>query len=118
MGSSLSRNDCETLMTRQQLNIALRAALMSRNVHQVRALLATYGLPAFANAVAHCSPRVAADALSLLPQDNRNAVLRHLPRQLCDSLLPLGIAVTTPYPTRRMRWGLLTWSDAAARIHA
>lgn len=105
-------------MTRQQLNIALRAALMSRNVHQVRALLATYGLPAFANAVAHCSPRVAADALSLLPQDKRSAVLRHLPRQLCDSLLSLGIAVTTPAPSHRMHWGLLTWSDAAARIHA
>lgn len=105
-------------MTRQPLNIALRAALMSRNVHQVRDLLATHGLPSFAKALALCSPRVAADALSLLPQDKRNAVLRHLPRHLCDSLLPLGIAVARPYPTRRIRWDLLAWGDTAAHIQA
>lgn len=105
-------------MTRQSLTLALRAALMSRNVQQVRALLATYGLPAFSSAVALCSPRVAADALSLLPQSNRNAVLRHLPRKLCDSLSPLGIAVATPYPTRRIRWQLLTSANSDAHIQA
>lgn len=98
-------------MTRQPLHIALRAALLSRNVRQIRILLATYGLPAFSGAVAACSPRIAADALSLLSSDDRNAVLRHLPRPMCDSLRPLGIALTPSPPVRHLNWGLLAWRD-------
>ncbi|MDI9856741.1 hypothetical protein [Comamonas sp. 17RB] len=75
------------------LQIDLRAALMARQATQVRALLATHGLPAFARAISRCSARVAADALSLLCPDDRQAVLRHLPHPVCDSLRPLGIAL-------------------------
>ncbi|MBN9340351.1 MAG: hypothetical protein J0H52_09760 [Comamonadaceae bacterium] len=99
-------------MTRHPLHAALRAALLSRNVHQVRALRATHGLPAFAAAVAGCPPRVAADALSLLPLDDRDAVLRHLPRPVRDSLRPLGIVPAAPQPACRLGWGLLAWRGA------
>ena len=104
-------------MTRQNLQIALRAALLSRNVPQLHALLPTYGLPAFAQAVARCSPRVAADVLSLLPVAHRSAVLRHLPRPLCNSLQALGFAPPVAAPVRGM-WGLQGWSNAALRAHA
>ncbi|MBS0505798.1 MAG: hypothetical protein JSR53_00285 [Proteobacteria bacterium] len=96
-------------MTRQQLHTALRAALLARNVTQLRALRATYGLQAFAAAVAGCSPRVAADALSLLPEPDRQAVLRQLPRPLCERLRPLGMALSAARPARRWGWGLLAW---------
>lgn len=102
-------------MTRQQLHIALRAALLARNVHQIRAQLATHGLQAFSCAVAACSPRVAADVLSLLPLADRQAVLRRLPRALCDSLRPLGMAAAAQPPVPRMAWGLLTWRGDGQR---
>ena len=99
-------------MTRQQLHAALRAALLSRNVQQVRALRATHGLAAFSAAVAGCPPRVAADALSLLPLDDRDAVLRRLPRPVRAGLRPLGIVPAAPRPARRLGWGLLAWRGA------
>jgi hypothetical protein len=89
-------------MTRQQLPIALRAALLSRDVRQIRILLATYGLPAFSGAVAGYSPRTAADTLSLLSPGDRKAVLCHLPRTLCEKLRPLGIALHPAKPVRHL----------------
>ena len=102
-------------MHRQQLHLALRAALLSRNGLQIRAQLDTWGLANFSSAVAACSPRVAADALSLLPADERNAVLRHLPRLMCEKLRPLGIALPPSQPApRHLRWDLLVWRDTGA----
>ena len=48
-------------MHRQQLHLALRAALLSRNGLQIRTQLDTWGLANFSSAVAACSPRVAAE---------------------------------------------------------
>lgn len=96
-------------MIRQPLHTALRAALLARDVRQIRDQLATHGPQAFSCAVAACSPRVAADVLSLLPLADRHAVLRRLPRALRDGLRPLGMAVAEPQPAPRMGWGLLAW---------
>ena len=52
------------------------------------------------------------DALSLLPLDGRDAVLRHLPRPVRDSLRPLGIVPAAPQPACRLGWGLLAWRGA------
>ena len=62
-------------MNYHPLTRSLRAALMDRNVCQVRALLATHGLVAFCNALSGCSPRVIADVLSLLNDSSREAWL-------------------------------------------
>ncbi|MBV8247649.1 MAG: hypothetical protein JO200_04275 [Comamonas sp.] len=105
-------------MTRQQLHIALRTALLSRDVRQIRILLATYGLPAFSGAVAGCSPRTAADALSLLSSDDRHAVLCHLPRTLCEKLRPLGIALPPAKPVRHLSWSLLAWRDTGTHARS
>lgn len=80
-------------MNYHPLTRSLRAALMDRNVCQVRALLATHGLVAFCNALSGCSPRVIADVLSLLNDSSREAVLRHLHSAQRASLKPLGIAL-------------------------
>lgn len=80
-------------MNYQPLTRSLRAALMDRNVCQVRALLAIHGLVAFCNALSGCSPRVIADVLSLLNDSSREAVLRHLHSAQRASLKPLGIAL-------------------------
>lgn len=101
-------------MTRQELHTALRAALQARNIQQLHALRDAHGLQAFAGAVAACSPRVAADALSLLPAPDRSAVLRQLPRPLRGSLRQLGMAPAGA-PARRLGWGLLAWRDAGAQ---
>lgn len=57
----------------------LRAAIAARRPAALRQLIDDHGLVAFSNALAACSPRVAADALSLLPPAQCNAVLRHMP---------------------------------------
>jgi len=64
------------------LPIRLRSALAERRPAAVRHLLDHHGLVAFAVALAAWSPRVVADVLSLLPQVDRAAVLRHLPSVL------------------------------------
>ena len=58
---------------------SLRAAIVARRSAALRQLFDDHGLLAFSNAVTACSPRTAADALSLLPPAQRNAVLRHMP---------------------------------------
>lgn len=78
-------------MTRQALHAALRAAIAARDIAALRQLFSEYGVLAFAGAVSACSPRVAADALSLLISTERTAVLRHLPPTVRDSLRPLGL---------------------------
>lgn len=104
------------------LQIDLRAALLARQVAQVRVLLATHGLPAFARAIARCSPRVAADALSLLRPDDCQAVLRHLPHPVCESLRPLGMAlVVAPRVTPLVApaaQGLMLHTEQGLRVPA
>ena len=69
-------------MTREDLKIRLRLAIAERRPAALRQLLDHHGLAAFAAALAAWSPRVVADALSLLPQAERASVLRHLPAVL------------------------------------
>lgn len=69
-------------MNQKNLPIRLRAALAERRPAAVRHLLDHHGLVPFAVALAVWSPRVVADVLSLLPEVDRAAVLRHLPSAL------------------------------------
>lgn len=69
-------------MNQKNLSTCLRSALAERRIAAVRELLDHHGLVAFASALAAWSPRVVADALSLLPPAKRSAVLRHLPSAL------------------------------------
>lgn len=69
-------------MNQNNLPTRLRSALAERRPAAVRHLLGHHGLVAFAAALAVWSPRVVADVLSLLPQADRVAVLRHLPSAL------------------------------------
>lgn len=78
-------------MNRQDLHAALRAAIATRRVAQLRQLLADHGIMAFAGAVSSCSPRVGADALSLLTTAERTAVLHHLPRVSREALRQYGL---------------------------
>ncbi|GAB2462608.1 hypothetical protein GCM10027082_12660 [Comamonas humi] len=96
-------------MTRQALQAALREALAARRISLISDLLALHGQPAFADAVARCSPRVAADLLTLLDAAERDAVLRRLPRGLRAELRALGVEVM-PRAPRAMGLGLLAWA--------
>ena len=69
-------------MNQKNLPVRLRSALAERRPTALRELLQHHGLVAFASALAAWSPRVVADALSLLPPPERSAVLRHLPSAL------------------------------------
>lgn len=73
-------------MNHSALVMRLRAAVAARLPADLQQLLADHGLVAFATAVAACSPRVAADAVSMLPSAQRAAVSRHLPSCLRTSL--------------------------------
>lgn len=105
-------------MTRQQLQLALRAALAARRVSLISELLAVHGRSAFAGALAGCSPRVAADVLMLLRAAERDALLRELPRGLRSELRALGVGVNlAPAPllpawvrrgSQSLRWSLGT----------
>lgn len=75
------------------IHLALRAAVAGRRIASLRQLLLDHGVLAFAHAIANCSPRVAADALSLLSASQRTPVLRHLPLTVRNSLRPLGFAL-------------------------
>lgn len=61
------------------LQRALRAAVAMRRTEALRHLLAAHGARAFALALAAQSPRVMADALSLLPVADRIRVRARLP---------------------------------------
>lgn len=95
-------------MTRQQLHVALREALAARRISLISDLLAVHGRSAFAAAVARCSPRVAADVLTLLGASERDAVLRQLPRSLRSELRALGVDVVSSAP-QGLGLGLLVW---------
>ncbi|SEB24815.1 hypothetical protein [Variovorax sp. YR216] len=74
-------------MNQKHLSTCLRSALAERRPAAVRELLDHHGLVPFASALAAWSPRVVADALSLLPPVRRSAVLRHLPSALREDRL-------------------------------
>lgn len=59
---------------------ALRAAVAAHRPVTLRALLASHGEKAFANALADLSGRVIADALSMLAAPDRTSIRDRLPR--------------------------------------
>lgn len=81
------------------LYITLRRLVGERDVAALRSHLLQYGAPLFARALALGSPRVVADALSLLPICDRIHVLRHLPAPLRSTLQPLCTG-GSPQPPR------------------
>lgn len=78
-------------MSYKILYITLRRLIGERAVPALRSQLLQHGPVLFARALALGSPRVVADALSLLPLSERIAVLRHLPAPLRDAMKPLCI---------------------------
>ena len=78
-------------MNQKNLPVRLRVALAERRAAVVRELLDHHGLVHYASALAVWSPRVVADALSLLTPVQRSAVLRHLPSALRED----GLCVPT-----------------------
>ena len=78
-------------MSYKILYISLRRQIGERDVAGLRSRLLQHGAVMFARALALGSPRVVADALSLLPISERISVLRHLPHPLRDAMKPLCI---------------------------
>lgn len=78
-------------MSYKILYISLRRLIGERDVGGLRSRLLQHGPVLFAHALALGSPRVVADALSLLPISERITVLRHLPHPLRDAMKPLCI---------------------------
>jgi len=78
-------------MTYKILYITLRRLIGERDVSALRSQLLQQGAVLFARSLALGSPRVVADALSLLPIGERINVLRHLPHPLRDAMKPLCI---------------------------
>lgn len=68
---------------------ALRARVLARDIPGLRHLLRAHGATAFAGALSSCSPRVAADVLSLLPMPDRLRVHPYLPTVLRAQVRPL-----------------------------
>lgn len=66
-------------MTREDFKTHLRSALAERRPVVLRHLLHLHGAATFADGLASWSPRLVADALSLLLETQRLAVMRHLP---------------------------------------
>lgn len=87
-------------MNHPSLTAAVRAAIAAHRAPALRQLLAEHGSSAFAAAVATCSPRVAADILSLLAAPQRTQVLRQLPPLLLRHLRPLGLDMEAAAKTR------------------
>lgn len=75
---------------KHHIYLALRAAVASRRIGNLQQLLTEHGVLAFTEALLNCSPRVAADALSLLSASERISVLRHLPQSAREKLRPMG----------------------------
>jgi len=78
-------------MSYKILYISLRRLIGERDVAGLRSRLLQHGPVLFAHALALGSPRIVADALSLLPISERITVLRHLPHPLRDAMKPLCI---------------------------
>lgn len=88
-------------MPRPDLTLQLRAAIAARCPADLRQLLDDHGLVAFSAAIADCSPRLASDALSLLPPLQRGAVLRHMPSRRRAQLLRSDAAADSASLGRR-----------------
>jgi len=73
------------------LYLRLRQLIATRNVAGLHDQLLQQGPARFANTLATTSPRVVADALSLLSFSDRLVVLRHLPAPLRETMRPLCI---------------------------
>ena len=80
-------------MTREDFKTHLRSALAERRPVVLRHLLHLHGAAAFADGVAAWSPRLVADALSLLLETQRMAVMRHLPFALRKHDLCIQVAL-------------------------
>ena len=78
-------------MSCKTLYITLRRLIAERDRAGLRSHLLQHGPVLFAHALALGSPRVVADALSLLPISERMTALRHLPHPLRDAMKPLCI---------------------------
>lgn len=99
-------------MSYKILYITVRRLIGERDVSALRSLLLQHGPVLFARSLALGSPRVVADALSLLPISERINVLRHLPHPLRDAMKPLCIG-----GSQRLR--MQPWSPSAlAMRHA
>lgn len=85
---------------RDALRDLLARAVSRRRVDRIAVLLSLHGPQAFALAVAALPPRVAADVLSVLPDERRQPVLSRLPRRLLAQL-PFGQAREPLAPARR-----------------
>ncbi|MBK0024897.1 hypothetical protein IAE57_01865 [Stenotrophomonas sp. S48] len=97
-------------MSYKILYITLRRLIGERAVPALRSQLLQHGPVLFARALALGSPRVVADALSLLPMGERITVLRHLPAPLRETMKPLCIGSS---PRVRLQVG----SVAACVLH-
>ncbi|HYQ21936.1 hypothetical protein [Stenotrophomonas sp.] len=73
------------------LYISLRRLIGERDGAGLRSRLLQHGPVMFARSLALGSPRVVADALSLLTISERMNVLRHLPPSLRNAMKPLCI---------------------------
>ena len=94
---------------KHHIYLALRAAVASRRIGNLQQLLTEHGVLAFTEALLNCSPRVAADALSLISASERTSILRHLPQSAREKLRPMGFQleqnITNPcrVPTHQLR---------------
>ncbi|GEM_PF-156847 len=84
------------------LYLRLRQLIATRNVAGLHDQLLRQGPVSFANTLATTSPRVVADALSLLNFSDRLVVLRHLPAPLRETMRPLCIGGSQRLRTRAM----------------
>jgi len=95
------------------LRRTLRAAVAAHRPALLRELHASHGEAAFAAALADCSGRVIADALSMLPSTERGAVLLRLSKDaLARYQRAGGPVVGGPVPAflpRLSQQGLLVW---------
>lgn len=93
------------------LSITVRRLIAERDVAGLRSQLLQHGPVMFARALSLGSPRVVADALSLLPISERINVLRHLPHPLRDAMKPLCTG-----GSQRLR--LQPWSPAVPALRS
>lgn len=89
-------------MSYHVLYLHLRQLIATRNVAGLHDQLLQQGPARFAQALAATSPRVLADALSLLDFSARLVVLRHLPAPLREAMRPLCIGGSQRLHTRPM----------------
>jgi hypothetical protein len=84
-------------MNREDFKTLLRSALAERRPVVLQHLLDLHGAAAFADGLAAWSPRLVADALSLLLPTQRMAVMRYLPFTLRNHDLCIQVARRDAY---------------------